>query len=251
MTDTTQHDGAGKVAIVTGASRGIGRAIASTLAADGFAVVVNYAGNAALAEQVVGEIEGKGGRALAVQADIADTGAVERLFARTQEIFGRVDVVVNNAGMMQMANMTIDNVDILDRTLTTNLRGSWLVMAKAAEVLEAGGRIIAFSSSVLGKSFPGYGAYIASKAGVEGLVKVLANELRGREINVNAVAPGPVGTELFYEGKSDELVANIASMSPFERIGEPDEIAGVVSFLAGPQGRWVHGQILRVNGGMA
>lgn len=245
MTDAIQ-----KVALVTGASRGIGRDIALQLAADGFAVVVNYAGNTGLADQVVAEIEAGGGRALAVQADIADAGAVTQLFERTQETFGRVDVVVNNAGIMQMAKMTMDSVETFDKTLATNLRGSWLVMAKAAEVLKEGGRIIAFSSSVLGKSFPGYGAYIASKAGVEGLVKVLANELRGRNIAVNAVAPGPIATELFFEGKSDEQVQTIANLAPFERLGQPEEIAGVVSFLAGPQGSWVNGQILRVNGGM-
>ncbi len=239
-----------KVALVTGASRGIGRAIALQLAADGFAVVVNYAGNTALAEEVVADIEAKGGRALAVQADIADADAVARLFEQTLATFGRLDVVVNNAGMMQMAKMTSDNVGILDRTLEINLRGSWLVMAKAAETLGEGGRIIAVSSSVLGKSFPGYGAYIASKAGVEGLVKVLANELRGRDIAVNAVAPGPVGTELFFEGKSEEQIQSIANMAPFERLGQPEEIADVVSFLAGPQGRWINGQILRANGGM-
>ncbi|OHV13918.1 SDR family oxidoreductase [Kushneria phosphatilytica] len=238
------------VAIVTGASRGIGRAIASKLAADGFAVVVNYAGNTERANETVADIESAGGRALAVQGDIADPAAVEQLFAATQEAFGRLDVVVNNAGIMQMANIATDNVEVLDRTLATNLRGSWLIMARAAEVLREGGRIIAFSSSVLGKSFPGYGAYIASKAGVEGLVRVLANELRGREINVNAVAPGPVATELFFEGKSDEQIQAIANLSPFERLGKPEEIADVVSFLAGPQGRWINGQILRANGGM-
>ncbi|KAA0020320.1 SDR family oxidoreductase [Salinicola corii] len=245
MTDSTL-----RVALVTGASRGIGRAIALQLAADGFAVVVNYAGNTALAKEVVADIEAEGGHARAVQADIADADAVTRLFEQGLAAFGRLDVVVNNAGMMQMAEMTGDNVEVLDRTLATNLRGSWLVMAKAAEILSADGRIIAFSSSVLGKSFPGYGAYIASKAGVEGLVKVLANELRGRDIAVNAVAPGPVGTELFFEGKSEEQIQSIANMAPFERLGQPEEIAGVVSFLAGPLGRWVNGQILRVNGGM-
>ncbi|WP_110630257.1 SDR family oxidoreductase [Salinicola salarius] len=239
-----------KVALVTGASRGIGRAIALQLAADGFAVVVNYAGNTALAEEVVADVEAKGGRALAVQADIADADAVARLFEQTLAAFGRLDVVVNNAGMMQMARMTSDNVGILDRTLAINLRGSWLVMTKAAETLGEGGRIIALSSSVLGKSFPGYGAYIASKAGVEGLVKVLANELRGRNIAVNGVAPGPVGTELFFEGKSEEQIQSIANLAPFERLGQPEEIADVVSFLAGPQGRWINGQILRANGGM-
>ncbi|MED5499439.1 MAG: SDR family oxidoreductase [Pseudomonadota bacterium] len=245
MTSTEQ-----KVALVTGASRGIGRAIALQLAADGFAVVVNYAGNTALAEEVVADVEAKGGRALAVQADIADADAVARLFEQTLATFGRLDVVVNNAGMMQMAKMTSDNIAILDRTLEINLRGSWLVMAKAAESLGEGGRIIALSSSVLGKSFPGYGAYIASKAGVEGLVKVLANELRGRNIAVNGVAPGPVGTDLFFEGKSEEQIQSIANLAPFERLGQPEEIADVVSFLAGPQGRWINGQILRANGGM-
>lgn len=245
MTSTEQ-----KIALVTGASRGIGRAIALQLAADGFAVVVNYAGNTALAEEVVADVEAKGGRALAVQADIADADAVARLFEQTLSMFGRLDVVVNNAGMMQMAKMTSDNVAILDRTLEINLRGSWLVMAKAAESLGEGGRIIALSSSVLGKSFPGYGAYIASKAGVEGLVRVLANELRGRNIAVNGVAPGPVGTDLFFEGKSEEQIQSIANLAPFERLGQPEEIADVVSFLAGPQGRWINGQILRANGGM-
>lgn len=239
-----------RVAIVTGASRGIGRAVALKLAVDGFAITVNYAGNTERANATVAEIEAAGGRALAVQGDVADAPAVEHLFAATREAFGRLDVVVNSAGVMQMANITTANLEAFDRTLSTNLRGSWLVMAKAAEQLEAGGRIIALSSSVLGKSFPGYGAYIASKAGVEGLVKVLANELRGREITVNAVAPGPVATEFFFAGKSEEQVAQIAAMSPFERLGQPEEIADAVAFLAGSQGRWINGQILRVNGGM-
>ena len=245
MTNTTY-----KVALVTGASRGIGRDIAFKLAADGFAVVVNYAGNAALAEQVVADIEAQGGRALAVQADIADADAVAGLFERALATFGRLDVVINNAGILQMATIATDGLEVLDRTLAINLRGSWLVMAKAAETLNDGGRIIAFSSSVLGKSFPGYGAYIASKAGVEGLVKVLANELRGRDIAVNAVAPGPVATEMFFAGKSEEQVQAIAQLAPFERLGQPREIADVVAFLAGPQGGWVNGQVLRVNGGM-
>lgn len=246
MTDTTQ-----KVALVTGGSRGIGRAIALKLAEDGFAVVVNYAGNAQLAEQVVAEIETNGGHSMALQADIGDAASVARLFDQVLEAFGRLDVVVNNAGVMQMATISSDNVEVLDQMLTTNLRGSWLVMAKAAETLSNGGRIIALSTSVLAKSFPAYGAYIASKAGVEGLVKVLANEMRGREINVNAVAPGPVATELFFEGKSDEQIVSITAMAPLERLGQPEEIAAAVAFLAGPQGSWINGQILRANGGFA
>lgn len=239
------------VALVTGASRGIGRAVAIQLADDGFAVVVNYAGNVRLAEQVVTDIESRGGRAMAVRGDVADAADVDRLFSQALEAFGRIDVVVNNAGVMTPATMTTQNVEVLDRMVAVNLRGSWLVMAKAAETLGEGGRIIAFSSSVLAKSFPAYGAYIASKAGVEGLVRVLANELRGRGITVNAVAPGPVATELFFEGKSQEQIDSIAAMSPMERLGEPEEIADVVSFLAGPQGRWINAQVLRANGGMA
>ncbi|WP_203141391.1 SDR family oxidoreductase [Marinobacter mangrovi] len=239
------------VALVTGASRGIGRAVAIQLADDGFAVVVNYAGNVRLAEQVVVDIESRGGRAMAVRGDVADAADVDRLFSQALEAFGRIDVVVNNAGVMTPATMITQNVEVLDRMVAVNLRGSWLVMAKAAETLGEGGRIIAFSSSVLAKSFPAYGAYIASKAGVEGLVRVLANELRGRGITVNAVAPGPVATELFFEGKSQEQIDSIAAMSPMERLGEPEEIADVVSFLAGPQGRWINAQVLRANGGMA
>lgn len=246
MTNTTH-----KVALVTGASRGIGRAIALKLAEDGFAVGVNYAGNAGMADQVVADIEANGGRAMALQADIGDAESVARLFDTMLETFGRLDAVVNNAGIMQMAGITTDNIEILDRTLATNLRGSWLVMAKAAETLSEGGRIIALSSSVLARSFPGYGAYIASKAGVEGLVKVLANELRGRDITVNAVAPGPVATDLFFQGKSDEQVESIAAMAPLERLGQPKEIADAVAFLVGPQGSWINAQILRANGGFA
>lgn len=246
MANATQQ-----VALVTGASRGIGRAIALKLAKDGFTVVVTYAGNAKLAEQVVADIKANGGHGLALQADIGDSMSVTQLFDAVLEAFGRLDVVINNAGVMQMATISSDNVEILDRMLATNLRGSWLVMARAAEVLGNGGRIIALSSSVLAKSFPAYGAYIASKAGVEGLVKVLANEMRGRGITVNAVAPGPVATEMFFEGKSDEQIASIAAMAPLERLGQPDEIAAAVAFLASPQGSWINGQILRANGGFA
>lgn len=246
MSEQARH-----VAMVTGASRGIGRAIALKLAQDGFSVIVNYAGSAERAASVVADIEAAGGQALAVQADISDAAAVERLFDTAMEAFGRLDVVVHNAGVMEMGHITTDNLELLDRTLSINLRGSWLVMARAAEVLEQGGRIIALSSSVLAKSFPGYGAYIASKAGVEGLVRVLANELRGRNITVNAVAPGPVATELFFEGKSEETVQRIADMAPLERLGQPEEIAGTVAFLAGPNGGWVNAQVLRANGGFA
>lgn len=238
-----------KVAIVTGSSRGIGRATAERLASDGFAVVVNYAGNEAKANDAVAAIESSGGLAIAVKGDVSMPANVSRLFSRAKETFGRIDVVVNSAGTLPMAKISTENLEAFDQVIATNLRGTYLVLAQAAEHLEAGGRIIAFSSSVLGKSFPAYGPYIASKAGVEGLVRVLANELRGRDITVNAVAPGPVATEMFLDGKSDELIEQIAKQAPMERLGRPQDIASAVSFLAGPDGAWVNAQIIRVNGG--
>ena len=240
-----------KAAIVTGASRGIGRTIAQRLAADGFAVVVNYAGNAAKAEETVKEIEKAGGRAVAIKGDVANEADVRQLFQKTLEAFGQIDVVVNNAGIMPLSPIAKGEVETFDKVIATNLRGTFLVMAQAAQHVGEGGRIIAFSSSVLAKSFPTYGPYIASKAGVEGMVPVLANELRGRKITVNAVAPGPVATELFLDGKSEEQIAQISKMNPLERLGQPDDIASVVSFLAGPDGGWDNAQILRANGGFA
>ncbi|KKJ02142.1 SDR family oxidoreductase [Burkholderia gladioli] len=240
-----------RAAIVTGGSRGIGRAIATRLAADGFAVVVNYAGNAAAAQETVGAIVEAGGTAVAVQGDVASEADVARLFDTTVERFGSVDVVVNSAGVMSMAAIDTEQLEAFDRTIATNLRGTFLVLAQAAKRMQRGGRIIALSTSVIALSFPGYGPYIASKAGVEGLVRVLANELRGRGITANVVSPGPVATELFFNGKTDEQVAKLAKLAPLERLGEPEDIASAVSFLAGPDGAWVNAQVLRVNGGYA
>ncbi|MBU9378553.1 MULTISPECIES: SDR family oxidoreductase [Burkholderia] len=240
-----------RAAIVTGGSRGIGRAIATRLAADGFAVVVNYAGNAVAAQETVGAIVEAGGTAIAVQGDVASEADVARLFDTTIERFGNVDVVVNSAGVMSMAAIDTEQLEAFDRTIATNLRGSFLVLAQAARRMQRGGRIIALSTSVIALSFPGYGPYIASKAGVEGLVRVLANELRGRGITANVVSPGPVATELFFNGKTDEQVAKLAKLAPLERLGEPEDIASAVSFLAGPDGAWVNAQVLRVNGGYA
>jgi 3-oxoacyl-[acyl-carrier protein] reductase len=238
-------------AIVTGASGGIGRAVARRLARDGFAIVVSYAGSASKAEETVSDIGGMGGRAVAVQGDVADAPDVERLFEAAIETFGPVEVVVHCAGIMPLGPIAGSSAEIFDKVITTNLRGTFLVLAQAAQHVVSGGRIIAFSSSVVAKSFPTYGPYIASKAGVEGLVHVLANELRGRNITVNAVAPGPVGTELFLTGKSQQQIDELRKLAPLERLGQPDDIAGVVSFLAGPDGAWVNAQVLRANGGFA
>jgi 3-oxoacyl-[acyl-carrier protein] reductase len=240
-----------KTVIVTGASRGIGHSIAQRLASDGFAVVVNYAGNADEAEKVVNEIRAADGEAVAIKADVSKPDDVKQLFDETIETFGRVDVVVNNAGIMPLSPIAKGDVETFDKVIATNLRGTFLVFAQAAQHLTEGGRIIAFSSSVLAKSFPTYGPYIASKAGVEGLIPVLANELRGRGITVNAVAPGPTGTDLFLNGKTEEQIAQLSKLAPLERLGQPEDIANVVSFLAGPDGGWVNARILRANGGFA
>lgn len=240
-----------KAAIITGASRGIGKAVAKRLARDGFAVVINYASNAKEADATVAEIKADGGQAIAVKADVGNASDVEHLFDDTAKAFGSVDVVVNNSGIMPLTPIGKGDVALFDKVIQTNLRGTFLVMAQSAQRMAVGGRIIAFSSSVLARSFPTYGPYIASKAGVEGLVHVLANEMRGRNITVNAVAPGPVGTELFLTGKSDEQITELAKLAPLERLGEPEDIARVVSFLAGSEGAWINSQILRVNGGFA
>jgi 3-oxoacyl-[acyl-carrier protein] reductase len=242
-------DKSNKVAIVTGASRGIGAAVAERLASDGFAVVVNYPASADSAEALVRQIEARGGRALAARADVSEAGAVRHMFDATEKAFGGIDVLVNNAGIMKLAKIA-DSDALLDRQIAVNLKGSFYGMREAARRLRDGGRIVNFSTSVVGKKLETYGVYAATKAAVETMTTILSKELRGRNIAVNAVAPGPVTTELFLGGKSPELVERMAKMSPMERIGTPEDIASVVSFLVGPDGGWVNGQVLRANGGL-
>jgi 3-oxoacyl-[acyl-carrier protein] reductase len=240
-----------KSALITGASGGIGQSVARKLAREGFAMMLHYAGSPDKAMALAAEVEAAGSRAILVQADMVNAAEVEQLFQRARDAFGKIDVVVHAAGIMPLFPIDSANLETFDKVIATNLRGTFLVMAYAAKQLSSGGRIIVFSSSVLAKSFPGYGAYIASKAGVEGLVHVLANELRGRSITVNAVAPGPVATDLFLKGKSQDQIQEFAKLSPLERLGEPGDIADVVKFLAGPEGVWVNSQVIRVNGGFA
>ncbi|CAM4043939.1 3-ketoacyl-ACP reductase [Bordetella tumbae] len=239
-----------RVALVTGGSRGIGAAISERLAADGYAVAVNYAGRRDDAEQVVARIRASGGQAHALQADVSDNAAVGQLFDATEARYGGVDVLVNNAGVMHLSAIAQFDDAAFDRLININLKGSFNAMRQAARRVRDGGRIINFSTSVIGLRQEGYGVYAATKAAVETLTGVLAKELRGKSITVNAVAPGPTATDLFLDGKSAELIDRLAKLNPLERLGTPADIANVVSFLASPQGSWVNGQTLRANGGM-
>jgi 3-oxoacyl-[acyl-carrier protein] reductase len=241
-----------QVAIVTGASRGIGAAIAQRLAADGYAVVVNYAGNVAEAEKVVAAIAAGGGRAIAIQADVADPAAVRALFDQAIAQWGGIDVLVNNAGIMPINLPQLADTDdqTFDRLFSVNVKGSFNTMREAAGKLRHGGRIINFSSSLVGLTLPGYSVYAAGKAAIEAMTAILAKELRGKNITVNAVAPGPTATALFLDGKTPETIERMAKMAPLERLGQPEDIAGAVSFLAGQDGGWINGQTLRANGGL-
>ena len=239
-----------RVAIVTGSSRGIGAAVAERLADDGFAVVINYAGNAGVAEELAAKIEAAGGRALAAQADVSDAAAVARLFDTAQATFGGVDVLVNNAGIMKLATIGDSDDALIDSQIAINLKGTINTLREGARRLRNGGRIVNLSTSVVGLKLETYGVYAATKAAVETLTGILAKELRGRDITVNAVAPGPTATDLFLDGKSPELVERMSKMNPLERLGTPGDIAAAVAFLAGPDGGWINGQVLRANGGM-
>jgi len=239
-----------KVAIVTGASRGIGAVVAERLAADGFTVIVNYAGDAAAAEAVARKIEAVGGRALTAKADVSDPAAVRHLFDTAETAFGGVDVLVNNAGIMGLSILAEASDQDFDRHFSVNVKGSFNTMREAATRLRKGGRIINFSTSIVGTMLPTYGIYAATKAAIETMSGVLTKEMRGREITVNCVAPGPTATDLFLKGKSPELIERFSKAVPLERLGQPGDIAGVVCFLAGPDGAWINGQTLRANGGL-
>jgi 3-oxoacyl-[acyl-carrier protein] reductase len=240
-----------QVAIVTGASRGIGAAIARRLSTDGFAVVVNYASNSSEADALVAELNGAGGRAVAVKADVSKAADVRRMFETAEQQLGKVDVLINNAGVIKPTPLADTSDELYDRTFDINVRGTFNTLREAAGRMNDGGRIINFSSTTVALNMPGYAIYSATKAAVETFTHVFAKELRGRNITVNAVAPGPVATALFFDGKTDEQIQHFAKMPPLERLGQPEDIASVVAFLASPAAAWVNGQVLRANGGLA
>ena len=239
-----------RTAIVTGSSQGIGAAVAERLAADGLAVVVNYSRSSGPAEELVRKIEGTGGRAVALKADVSDPAAVAQLFAQAEAVFGGVDVLVNNAGIMKLAPIAETSDELFDQTVAINLKGVFNGLREAARRLREGGRVVSFSSSVVGLYQPTYAAYAATKAGIEAMSRILSKELGPKEITVNVVAPGPVATQLFLKGKSDDDIKPIVGRTPLGRLGEPEDIARAVSFLVSPDGGWINGQVLRANGGI-
>ena len=238
-----------RTAIVTGASKGIGAALAKRLALDGFNVVVNYATSPSEAYSVAAEIMDSGGHAKAIQGDVSDPQAMKNLFDVAETEWGQVDVLVNNAGIVKTSPLAQVEDEDFQRLVAINLTGVFNGMREAARRLRDDGRIINLSTSIIGAFLPAHGVYVATKAAVEGMTHVLAKELGPRRITVNAVAPGPTGTELFYAGRSNELVQRLIADIPLGRIGQPDDIARIVSFLASPESGWINGQIIKANGG--
>jgi len=241
-----------QVAIVTGSSRGIGAAVAKRLARDNYNVVVNYSGRVEEAQNVVNEIIVASGQAIPVQADVSDPAAVRAMFDQTIQTFGRIDVLVNTAGIMPPSLPKLEDTDdqTFDRLFAVNVKGTFNTLREAAKRMEQGGRIINFSSSTIGLAKPGYAVYSATKGAVEIFTNIMAQELRGKNITINAVAPGPTETELFLTGKSLEQIEKSAKAPPLERLGRPEDIADVVAFLVSPEAAWINGQTLRVNGGI-
>ena len=238
-----------RTAIVTGASKGIGAAIAKRLAADGFHTVVNYSSSEKEANELVAAIKTDGGNATAIKADVADAAAIKSLFDRAERECGPIDVLVNNAGILKLAPLAEVTDEDFQRLIAVNLTGAFHGMREGAKRIRDGGRIINLSTSIIGAYLPTYSIYAATKSAVEAMTHVLAKELGSRKITVNAVAPGPIATELFLTGKSEELVKQLTSQIPLGRLGEPEDIAKVVSFLASPESGWVNGQVVKANGG--
>lgn len=238
----------GKVALVTGSSRGIGAAVAKRLARDGFKVTVNAVNNNALGEAIVAEIKSMGGEAIYAQGDVSNARDVQRVFEATQKAFGGVDVVINSAGIMRLAPFSKMSDEDFDRMMDVNLKGGFYVLREASRRVRDGGRIVTFSSSITQLRSPTYGPYAASKAAQEMFASVLAKEIGSRGISVNAIAPGLVDTTLFTDGKTAEQIQGFVQRTPLGRLGEPEDIANVIAALVGPDSAWISGQVIFANG---
>jgi 3-oxoacyl-[acyl-carrier protein] reductase len=241
----------GKVIIITGSSRGIGLTIAKTLAGNGAKVVVNFLGSKETADSVVNEILQSGGQAIAIKADVSKSEDVKKLFQKTIEKFGKIDVLINNAGIAIYKLIKDTTDEDFDRIFDINVKGVFNTMKEASTLLADNGRIINFSSSVTRLMLPTYGTYSATKSAVEQLTRVFAKEVGAKGITVNSISPGPVNTELFKQGKNEEVIKHLASMSAFNRIGEPEDIAKIVLFLVDEDSKWITGQNIGINGGFA
>lgn len=240
-----------KVILVTGSSKGIGAAIAKKVASQGAKVIINYAGGQDAAEQTVNEIKQQGGDAIALQADVSKADEVTAMFDAAIAHYGKIDVLINNAGIMITKLLKDTSVEEFTRQFEINVTGTFNTLKEAATKLADNGSVINFSSTQTRLLTPTYGSYVATKGAVEQLTRVFAKEVGARGINVNAVQPGPVNTELFTKGKSEELIARLNSMNAFNRLGEPEDIAKVVAFLANDDAKWISGQIIGINGAMA
>ncbi|WP_315066236.1 SDR family oxidoreductase [uncultured Clostridium sp.] len=239
----------GKVAIVTGASRGIGSAIAKQLADLGAKVVVNFSNSEEKAAEVVNSIIRKGGEAVAIKADISNVAEVEKLFKETINKFGKINILINNAGVMKTVPLLDLTEEEFDRHYEINVKGTFFACKEAMKLMENNGRILNFSTSVAGAMMPGYSLYASTKGAVEQITRQLAKEFGPKQITINAIAPGPVNTELFTNGKTEELIEGMKNLNAFKRLGEVEDIANVVEFLISDKAQWVTGQTLRVNGG--
>jgi 3-oxoacyl-[acyl-carrier protein] reductase len=240
-----------KVALVTGASRGIGAEVAKQLAAQGARVIVNYAGSQQEAEETVKAIQNAGGEAIAVRADVSKADEVAALFDAAIAQYGKIDVLINNAGIMITKLLKDTTDEDFTRQFDINVRGTFNTLREAATKLADGGSIINFSSTTTRVMMPTYSTYVATKGAVEQLTRVFAKEIGHRGINVNAVLPGPTNTELFTKGKPQEVIDRLASLNAFNRLGEPEDIATVVAFLASDDAKWISGQTIGLNGAMA
>lgn len=248
--NTAVQEKAKKVILITGASRGIGAFAASLLAQQGHRIIINYANNDQEANAVVQKIQADGGTATAFKANVSHSNEVVQLFDFAIQTYGRLDVLINNAGIMRLNKIEEVDDETIEQLLAVNVKGPLYTMREAAKRLAHGGKIINLSSSVVGMKLETYGVYTASKAAIESLTAILAKELRGKNITVNAIAPGPTATELFLKGKSDELIARLSQAAPLERLGRVEDIAAVIDFAVNEGSNWVNAQVIRVNGGI-